>query len=103
MKNTLPIKIRKQKFILEYLKKEHTANVLDAGFHQKWWDEFRGARHIYAFGSSPCPNAMTWLKKLYDQNILNRGRVGMHGMETGFPKWVYVYTLSVIGKRLAGS
>lgn len=88
----IPTRIRKQRFIEMYLNENKTANVLDEQFHDEWHNIFGGKRIGYMWGSAPCQNAMIWLRKLYDQGILDRGIISLReGPE--FPKWVYVYTL----------
>lgn len=82
-----------EKFIREYLAENHTADRLNADFHDQFSDKFGGKRIIFAFGSCPNLLAMTWLKNLYSQGILDRRIVPLYHKERGFPNWVYSYTL----------
>lgn len=91
---TIPIRIQKQKFIIDYLGKNFSADVTDSKFHDAWHARFGGNRTIHNWGACPCPNSMVWLKKLYDQGILDRGIISLgENWQPGFPRWVYGYTL----------
>ena len=82
-----------ENFIREYLDKNTCADVLNQEFHDEFSDRFGGKRKFKYFGAMPNNLAMSWLKKLYSQGILSRGIVSISGQESGFPKWVYSYTL----------
>lgn len=82
-----------EQFIYEYLKTGVGTDRLDAEFHDQFSEKFGGKRLWYPFGSNPNLIAMKWLKKLYDQGALRRHPIGLHAHETGFPNWVYSYSL----------
>ena len=80
-------------FIKEYLETNYATDVLDEKFHDEFTVRFGGKQKMHYWGSCPNSLAIRWLKKLYDQGILERGRVGIPEHEIGFPNWVYSYTL----------
>lgn len=82
-----------EKFITEYLRRNHTTDRLDKRFHDEYTNRFGGTQHIQPYGSSPNKDAMKWLVKLYRQGSLNRSIIGIPDHEAGFPNWIYVYTL----------
>lgn len=90
----IAISRKKQKFIIDYLTENHTADVCNADFHGRWFAMFGGKKKSTNWGAEPVYNAMAWLKKLYDQGLLERGVVSLFRPEPGFPNWVYVYTLA---------
>lgn len=83
-----------EKFIRTYLSSHPGTDVLDAEFHDGFTDNFGGKQILKSFGACPNMLAMRWLKKLYDQGILNRARISLIEHETGFPNWVYTYALT---------
>jgi hypothetical protein len=88
-----------QQFIRRYLSENTCADVLNAEFHDKFSEKFGGRRIFKMWGAMPNMLAMSWLKKLYDQGILERGRISLYAHEMGFPNWVYSYTLAHPTKR----
>ena len=87
--------IEVQSFITRYLEINHTASAVDERFHDEFYARFGGRRKETLWGAMPVAAAQLWLKKLHDQGIVTRCRVGLGcNWQPGFPKWVYVYSLS---------
>lgn len=83
-----------QKFIINYIEENKNTDVCDQNFHEQFYNKFDGKRKETNWGAQPVYKAMNWLKKLYEQNILSRGKVSLAGSwQPGFPKWVYAYRL----------
>lgn len=89
-----------EKFICDYLVQHVGTNRLDMQFHDEFSVKFGGKRIIYPFGACPNVLAMKWLKKLYNQGILNRIIIGIYAHEIGFPNWIYVYSIGIRSIRL---
>lgn len=89
-------------FILRYLKNKynhHSINILDYDFMMAYIDEFNPQNVKYhLYGSPTCKEVGMLLSDMYKQNLLDRYRIGLSGMESCFKKWVYCYELSKIGK-----
>jgi hypothetical protein len=83
-----------ERFIRDYLKRNYSADVVDALFHDEFTKRFGGRQIFKNFGAMPNLLAMRWLKRLYSQGILERGRISLTEHEVGFPNWVYSYTLN---------
>ena len=72
---------------------EDRVDVLNRAFVSAYVDA-TGAACIYQpYGADSCPQLGRDLSKCYARKLLVRGRVGLTAMESGFPKWVYVYRL----------
>jgi hypothetical protein len=94
MSDCIPRNIEIEHFIRDYLTRNAGADVVDAVFHDEFTEKFGGRRIAKNYGAMPNLLAMRWLRKLYDQGILERGRIPLHFHEEGFPNWVYSYSLS---------
>jgi hypothetical protein len=86
--------IKIEQFIREYLTRNPGTDRLDAEFHDEFSEKFGGKRILCNWGSSPNLLAMKWLKRLYEQGILNRAPIGLDYHEAGFPNWAYSYRLA---------
>ena len=89
-------------FILRYLKNKYnhySVNILDFDFMSAYIEEFNPKNVKYhLYGSPTCKEVGKLLSDMYKQNLLDRYRIGLSGMESGFPKWIYCYELSRICK-----
>lgn len=82
-------------FIIEYIKENGAADVLDADFQDEFYTRFGGTRKEYAIGSQPVAKAQRWLYKMYQEGTLERGIIPLSSSaQPGFPNWVYGYTLA---------
>jgi len=82
-----------EEFIVAYLKQHGYTDVTDSDFHDEFTAKFGGKRKNYVYGACPNQVAMRWLKRLYDQRALSRGRISLCEHEKGFPNWVYGYSI----------
>lgn len=80
-------------FIRNYLEEHHSADSLNQEFHDLFTAKFGGKQTFKMWGAMPNRLAMSWLKNLYNQGILERYTITIPDAEPGFPKWVYSYTL----------
>jgi hypothetical protein len=97
-KANVPVRIKKQLFILKYLNLEIAADTYTADFHTLWYYYFGGKRVYRYHGCSECPNANHWLTKLYNQGFLERGIITFReGRDYG--KWCYTYSLSSLAPK----
>lgn len=91
-------------FILRYLKNKYnryTINVLDSDFMWSYIEEFNLKYAKWQpFGAPTCEEVGKLLSDMYKQNLLDRYIIGLSGMESGFPKWIYCYELSNASKRM---
>lgn len=88
-------------FIAGYLEKHGGTDALDQDFHDQFTQRFGGRQKDVNWGAATNAKAMRWLKYFYDEGTLDRGRIGLGiNWQPGFPKWVYVYTLSNMAKRV---
>lgn len=70
---------------------EDRVDVLNRDFVRAYVNA-TGAECVYQFyGADTCPQLGRDLSRCFKQKKLLRGRVGLPAMESGFPKWVYVY------------
>jgi len=94
-KNQLPLNIRVQKFIVGYLENHYHTDICDTQLHDEFFQEFGGKRKRANWGAERVYKISFWLKRLFDEGVLDRGIVSLSGSwHPGFPKWVYGYTLS---------
>ncbi len=97
----VPLSIRKQNFILGFLHEKTYVDVTNQGFHEQWFELFGGRRKETVWGAQPVYDAQFWLRKLLDQGILFRFVVTLGvNWQPGFPRWVYGYGLTKLGKSM---
>ncbi len=85
--------VKIEEFIREYIARNGGVDVTDALFHDEFTEKFGGRQTFKNYGAMPNPLAMRWVKRLYEQGILERGIISLYAHEQGFPNWVYVYSL----------
>jgi hypothetical protein len=90
MKNTP----ERENFVMEWLRSNFSADVLNKDFHDAYHKRFGGKRLVQPYGASPVPEAQKILASMYKQGMLERSATGI-ALGADFPKWVYVYTLSI--------
>ena len=96
----IPVRIRKEMFIRDYLNKNVGVDAVDTEFHEQWFRTFGGKRKETNWGCQISYDAMRCIKNMYNQGILIRGIITLgNNWQPGFPKWVYSYSLSERYKR----
>ena len=87
-------------FVILYLDTAQAGavDILTQDFHEEFYQRFGGKREIYFFGSCPVQKAQRLLADMAKRDLLDKWIIGLQGHESGFPKWVYSYTLSEQGK-----
>ncbi|PYE51511.1 hypothetical protein HUB98_05800 [Paenibacillus barcinonensis] len=83
--------IIKEEWIKDYVEKNGPVNILDVKFVDAYIDEFNPKHAIQPFGANKCKELGKMLSTLYNDNILNRSRISIHGLGYDYPNWVYVY------------
>ncbi len=86
-------KYEKQDFILNYLKKYGSVNILDKFFVDNYIAKFKVKYTVQYFGANTCRDLGRVLSEMYKCNLLTRFRIGMDEAAPGFPNWIYVYRL----------
>ncbi|SEA29288.1 hypothetical protein [Marinobacterium iners] len=86
------------KWILEWIKKKGTADILDSDFVYAYAEHFNPKVGIQPFGAPKCPQLSRDLGAMNKLRYLKRIPIGIaDGLSyMGFPKWVYSYR---IGRR----
>lgn len=81
-------------FILSYLTENPTTDATDEKFHEEFYERFGGKRQATFYSAQMVYKAQWWLKRMCDEKLLRRSRFGISDAPaSGFPKWVYVYSL----------
>lgn len=81
-------------WILEYIRVNGSVDVTSQAFHEAYHQKFpKFQRKEKLWGAQPVPQAMRDLRRLYDQEVLDRWRVELGNVhkQDGFPSWVWVY------------
>ena len=82
---------QRYEWILAYLKKHRLVDVLNSDFVDEYV-KATGATYVaVAFGAHRCRMLGNDLSSMAKCGALKRYRVGVHGHERGFPKWVWGY------------
>lgn len=81
----------REKFVIDYLKVHHTADALNAEFHDLFYERFGGKRKLPYYGAQLVYKAQRLLASMERQGILDRIRQPLPEHLSGFPNWVYVY------------
>jgi len=90
------MKERAEKFVVEWLKNNIDANVLDAVFIDEFVNATGCTFSVTTLGANKCNYAGRTLSRMFGENTLKRFAVGLgSNYQAGFPKWVYSYTLNV--------
>ena len=87
----------KEQFILSYIKNSpiQSVDILNQYFTDEYINKFKPKKIKYKlWGSHHIPELTRLLTKMYTKNLLNRQIYGLSNMTQGFPKWIYVYTIS---------
>jgi Uri superfamily endonuclease len=83
----------KEQWILDYIQENLHANILDKKFVDEYVQKFNTKYFVMAYGADKCPELGRVLSNMHKHSLLQRDRIGLSNMESGFPKWVYVYSL----------
>lgn len=87
------MKNNKEIFIINYLKKHVTVDACNENFHDEFFNQFGGKRKQTFFGAQPIYKAMRLLSKMYKENKIDRTIISLPDHLSGFPNWIYVYSL----------
>ena len=92
--SSLKSRIDIQEFIISYLTTDVEVSCVNTDFHDAFWEAFGGKRSLKLWGAQPVHKAMTALKSLCDQGILERKLIPLGlNWQPGFPHWAYCYSL----------
>jgi hypothetical protein len=80
-----------EKLILQRAKKE-PIDILDRDFVDDFIEKTGCKFNQMPYGAHKCKYLGQTLSRMHKEGMLDRGIIGLSGMETGFPKWVYVYS-----------
>jgi hypothetical protein len=87
-------KIEKMNWIMHYIdnSKFKYVDIFDTEFVDAYIENCNPKKIIYQpWGANSVPELGRILSEMYHSNILNRGTIGLHYHEDGFPKWCYSY------------
>jgi hypothetical protein len=88
--------VDKIEWVETYLKEvEPHVDVLNERFVNAYINKFSVKHTITMFGALKCNDLGKTLKVGYDKSLFNRVRIGLHEHMSGFPNWVYVYSLKL--------
>lgn len=90
----------KQGWVIEYLKINTMADMLNEKFVDEYIEEFKPKYSVQLWGANKCNELSKLLSSLYNQGILKRSSTGIPFAPSGMPKWIYVYELTELGKRM---
>ena len=92
--------IEQETFIIDWCTKNVCVSVTNQSFHDAFFEKFGGKRKEYLWGAMPVNKAMTKIRKMHKQGILERKKISLGGSwKPGFPKWQYVYSLNEFYRR----
>ncbi len=74
-------------------------DVLNTDFVMAYWGACGVKAAAQFYGAPRCPTLGRDLSRMYASGALDRSRVGLTGMESGFPKWVWTYRLTAAWRR----
>lgn len=97
--------VERRAWLLRTIAKERRVDVLNAELVEDY-AEVTGAKLARSmWGAGWCPLLAKDLRELFKRRLLNRTAVGLNGgaWQPGFPKWVYSYRLSGIGRDAVAS
>ena len=69
-------------------------DILNAPFVDAYIDRFNAAHTVTMFGANKCKDLGKTLKAGYDNGTFERNRLGLTEHLSGFPNWVYVYSIN---------
>jgi hypothetical protein len=93
---------QRRKFILAYLRERRNGDFALDVLNQKFSDAYitaTGAKFAaMPYGAHKCPQLGRDLARIEKEGSFTRRRVGIRELGRGFPKWVWVYSLSEFAK-----
>jgi gamma-glutamylcyclotransferase (GGCT)/AIG2-like uncharacterized protein YtfP len=95
-----PNRAEEQAFVLDWCRKHGGIDVLQGPAHDQFAAKFGAPLKIYVWGPNRCYRLLRRIKELYNDNVLDRGRIGLHNAGPGFPKWVWAYGIQKIMKPI---
>jgi hypothetical protein len=69
-------------------------DVLDSDFVNAYCNATGAKGYAQFYGAPKCPMLGRDLSRMHREGSLARHRVGLRCMESGFPSWVYSYSIS---------
>lgn len=90
-------------WIIHHLTRKGFADILDAEFVDRYIEITNSSFKPVQWGAHKCPQLAKDLRKAYDSGLVERSIMGLSGgaWQPGFPKWVYSYSLTDLGRDLA--
>lgn len=87
----------RREWLLNYLEtgQQKYVDVLNADFVNDYISATGASATAQPFGAPTCRQLGRDLSDLHQRLYLARGRASLNGHESGFPNWVYVYSLRV--------
>jgi hypothetical protein len=86
---------------VEHQRKFEFFDILNEGFVDAYAGSTGGAVEPTMFGAHKCPQLGRDLAALARDGLLQRQSIGVHNMGMGFPRWVYSYSLTELGRARA--
>lgn len=80
-------------WIVDYVRDNGPVDVLNRAFVREYLAVTGVSYEVQPYGADKCPQLGADLSFLYRDGRLQRSVVGLHKMESGFPKWIWVYEL----------
>jgi hypothetical protein len=91
---------KKRQWVIDYLLENTEASALNQDFHEKFHNQFGGARAEKYWGAQPVRSAMSILSGLAKTGVCETRTVSLGGAwQPGFPRRVRSYCLSQFGKK----
>jgi hypothetical protein len=85
---------KKRAFVIEFLRRNRHADVLNRPFMLAYIEKFSPKKWTETmYGAPRCPEVGRLLSSMAKGGILKKSATGLSGMEAGFPNWIYVYSL----------
>lgn len=69
-----------------------SVDITNTKFVDAYIAKFNPTHVVQPFGANTCPQLGRVLSECHKRGRATRSTIGLHRMEVGFPKWVYVYT-----------
>ena len=92
----------KEDWVIAYLKNIDNIGIdmLNEKFVDEYIKEFTPKYKVMLWGANRCIELSKLLSSMYNQGILKRTPIGIPNSPPGMPKWIYVYELTELGKRM---
>lgn len=83
----------KRQFVLDYLTKYGSIEVIDSQFHDRFFDKFGGRAQEKSDGSRVVYRAQRLLEEMVKDGTITRYRQSNEVQAVGLPPWMWIYKL----------